>query len=132
MSGSQFSHNQKRQAQPKAKAKAKAAMMGSNEFDLRATPCHQGLQQGQVSIRCAARRQDGRNQEIFPLAFLQARQENPSFAENMMIRAVVPAGELTGDLIPEDVSEFTGGQQSLRCNGRKELSACIMDCECFC
>lgn len=64
-------------------------------------------------------------------------KKKPSFklgkrAENMMIRAVVLAGELAGDLIPEDVSEFTGGQQSLRCNGRKELPACNMDCECLC
>jgi hypothetical protein len=54
----------------------------------------------------------------------------PSFrlserAENMIVRAVV----LVGDSIPD---EITGGTQSLRCAGRKELPACSLECDCLC
>ena len=53
----------------------------------------------------------------------------PSFklskkAENMIVRAVV----LAGDLIPD---ELVGGTQSLRCSGKKTLPACNMDCDCL-
>ena len=59
--------------------------------------------------------------------------KKPSFklgkkAENLVIRAVVLAGELAGDLIPDDIA---GGTQSLRCSGRKELPSCNMDCDCL-
>mmetsp|Transcript_16895 Transcript_16895/g.34039 ORF Transcript_16895/g.34039 Transcript_16895/m.34039 type:complete len:87 (-) Transcript_16895:54-314(-) len=51
----------------------------------------------------------------------------PSFklskrTENMIVRAVV----LAGDLIPD---ELVGGTQPLRCSGKKALPTCSVDCE---